>query len=212
MHGLTTIATSKEILLMQEKVRSLYHNYAQDPHYVLNHQGYLFSRPIDQTLTLRRDTMACWLHTVDEAILTRIHNQQYQTRPLETYFEPRRPSQSNSSSIWTPPFSKHYYVKHHHTIPAQKTRRTPRVTPAYRHPVSYQCHTEIITEPKFEQPTRTAVWPLLFHHHHPYPRASPTGTSHVFATLNRFTPDVNVRILNEVDETALPNWRASHQL
>jgi hypothetical protein len=74
---------------MQEKVRSHYHNYAQDPHYVLNHQGYLFSRPIDQTLTLCRDTMACWLHTVDEAILTRIHNQQYQTRPLETYFQPR---------------------------------------------------------------------------------------------------------------------------
>ena len=142
---------------MQEKVCSHYHNYAQDPHYVLNHQGYLFSRPIDQTLTLRHDTMACWLHTVDEAILTRIHNQQYHTRPLETYFEPRRPSQSKSSSIWNPPFSKNYYVKHHCTIPVQKQRRTPRVTPAYRHPVSYRCHTKIITEPKVERPTRTAV-------------------------------------------------------
>jgi len=157
VHGLTNIAASKETLLMQEKVRSHYHNYAQDPHYVLNHQGYLFSRPIDQTLTLRRDTMACWLHTVDEAILTRIHNQQYHTRPLETYFEPRRPSKSNSSSIWNPPFSKNYYVKHHCTIPVQKQRRTPRVTPAYRHPVRYRCHTKIITEPKFERPTRTAV-------------------------------------------------------
>ena len=147
VHGLTNLAPSKEVLLKQEEVRRHYRNYAKDPHYVPNHQTHLFHRPLPQTLALRRDTMTCWLKSVEEAILTRNHRQQHLTTTLQHYFRPRRDNSLKKSTLWTPPFTKQYYAKHPPTFPALRRRHTTRAAPTYRHPVTYRCQPEPAPRP-----------------------------------------------------------------
>ena len=114
---------------MQEKIRLHYHNFHCNNHYVPHAQAYLFQRDIQRTLQLRRDTMACWLHSVQEAILTQAHRQEKGNKKITSYFLQRH--------LWQPPFSTQYYAKHEQSKVHSRTR-----TRAYKHPAYRRCTDE----------------------------------------------------------------------
>jgi len=143
VHGKTTLSPSKDLLQMQEKIRLHYHNFHCNNHYVPHAQAYLFQRDIQRTLQLRRDTMACWLHSVQEAILTQAHRQEKGNKKITSYFLPRPPprrlalQRKPQRHLWQPPFSTQYYAKHEQSKVHSRTR-----TRAYKHPAYRRCTDE----------------------------------------------------------------------
>jgi hypothetical protein len=110
VHGQTTLAPSKEMMRMQESVCHHYLSFHNDAH----SSNYLFNRDLALTLSLRRDNMACWLHSMEEAVLTQNHRQQHCTNKITTYFQPRPRPPSHSSarpSLFLPAFSAAYSKK-----------------------------------------------------------------------------------------------------
>jgi hypothetical protein len=190
VHGQTSLAPSKEILQMRASVRTHFQTFQEDPHCVPGSHSHLFNRGLDRTLNLRRDTMACWLHSVDEAIATQLHRQQHSTRKITTYFPPRPrcpPKVGSPASLWHPPFSASYYVQKPPTTKSRKHR--PRSGPLYRHPAYQRCssHPPKANTSAFPRPpshsgllsgtnTSSAIRPLRSTKHL---KAIQSGNSHV---------------------------------
>lgn len=140
VHGKTPIALSKEVQQLQECAAQHYTQYAGNPHLVPHTSAYLFNRPLASILALRRDTLASWIRSVEEAVQTQQHRVTHSTKPLSHYFQPKttgRPT-SRPASTWDPPFSKAYYKKHNILYSSRKTRTT-QMAPIYRHPAYIRC-------------------------------------------------------------------------
>ena len=129
VHGNTEQSrVSKERLCMQAAVSEHYAAFQDDYHYIPQTRTYLFNRPEAATLSLRRDAMANWLASVEEAVLTQQHRQMANTTKITQFFV-RRVTKSDiqvEADLLRPPFSRNYY------------RRTnpKRVTPTHCRPAS----------------------------------------------------------------------------
>ena len=116
VHGKTSLSQSQEVLRLHTAIRQHYEAYSQDPHYVPTASSYLFRRPLDSFRRLRRDTLSCWLQSVEEAVLTQQHRIKLLHRSLDTFFRKRqsinsaRLRASSDFVLWRPPFSAAYYA------------------------------------------------------------------------------------------------------
>jgi hypothetical protein len=87
VHGNTEQSkVSKERLCMQAAVCEHYAAFQDNYHFIPQTRTYLFNRPEAATLSLRRDAMASWLASVEEAVLTQQHRQTANTTKIAQFF------------------------------------------------------------------------------------------------------------------------------
>jgi hypothetical protein len=111
---------SKAMRLLHDEVRALYDQFERDPFMLPQTRRYLFNRPKETILHLPRESLAAWVRSVKEAILTREHRDKLQAEAakhtLERFLQPRsvtgkgRPALK--ASLWKAPFSARYYARH----------------------------------------------------------------------------------------------------
>jgi hypothetical protein len=87
VHGKTDLTLSKDILQLHQSVTNHYTKYQADPHYVLSHHTHLFNRQLNTMLTYCRNTLSCWICSVEEAVQTRAHRSTKTNRTIKHYFQ-----------------------------------------------------------------------------------------------------------------------------
>ena len=84
---------SKAMRLLHDEVRALYDQFERDPFMLPQTRRYLFNRPKETILHLPRESLAAWVRSVKEAILTREHRNKLQAEAakhtLERFLQPR---------------------------------------------------------------------------------------------------------------------------
>ena len=149
VHGNTEEATQSKMRQQQkQQVDDYFQEYNTNPHFIPSSRTYLFNKSQDELLHMDRETIICWIRSVEEAKLTQearedLHRKQLR-KTLYKYFKPTtsRPPFFNppalpqaacskarkrfliEPSYFQPPFSKSYYTKH---------RRQTKITPQPRH-------------------------------------------------------------------------------
>jgi hypothetical protein len=120
VHGKTEAARkSKEMASLKQLVVRKYNEKDQDPHCIPCSRNHLFVNPLEATLSMDRDTLVCWLASVNEAQLTatqRLLISSKQKRNTLLHYFPYKTTnesqhESDPSWIFCLVFSTSHYVR-----------------------------------------------------------------------------------------------------
>jgi hypothetical protein len=137
-HGKTeTFTISKAMRLLHDEVQVLYEQFNNDPFMLPQTRRYLFNRPRESTLHLPRESLAAWIRSVNEAILTQEHRERLQAEAAKHTLERFLQSHSvtgkgrtvKKASLWKAPFSAGYYARHLRNRAQQKGVKGTRGRP-----------------------------------------------------------------------------------
>jgi hypothetical protein len=122
VHGqLEEFRESKIIQNLRGRIKELYFQFREDPFMVPHTRSHLFNKPMEATSSMDKDGLACWIKSVEEAILTREHRDKLEAVHLKStiyhFFKTR--SRCHKSKIrkryipklWDAPFSARYYQR-----------------------------------------------------------------------------------------------------
>ena len=90
--------TSKEISLLRTHVNELYHQFFRDSNVVPCTHCHWFNCPVQQTIYWGKDTLNCWIKSVEEAMVTQalrdIHMNKQMAQTLRNFMVPKASIQS----------------------------------------------------------------------------------------------------------------------
>jgi hypothetical protein len=75
---------------LHTKVAELFDHYSDDPHLITQTMTHLFSKPIQYILAMDRDAIHCWIKSVEEARLTRMHAESVTKGSILQFLRPRK--------------------------------------------------------------------------------------------------------------------------
>jgi hypothetical protein len=122
VHGqLEEFRESKTIQNLRGRIKELYFQFREDPFMVPHTRSHLFNKPMEATSSMDKDGLACWIKSVEEAILTREHRDQLEAVHLRStlhhFFKSggcRHKSKIRKRyipTLWDAPFSAKYYQR-----------------------------------------------------------------------------------------------------
>jgi len=122
VHGqLEEFWESKTIQNLRGRIKELYFQFREDPFMVPHTRSHLFNKPMEATSSMDKDGLACWIKSVEEAILTREHRDQLEAVHLRStlhHFFKSRSCRHKSKirkryipTLWDAPFSAKYYQR-----------------------------------------------------------------------------------------------------
>jgi len=152
VHGqLEEFRESKTIQNLRGRIKELYFQFREDPFMVPHTRSHLFNKPMEATSSMDKDGLACWIKSVEEAILTREHRDQLEAVHLRStlhHFFKSRSCRHKSKirkryipTLWDAPFSAKYYQK----------SRTGRLK---SRPLKYTSSHSITTETRLRNKTK----------------------------------------------------------
>jgi hypothetical protein len=112
---------SKTIQNLRGRIKELYFQFREDLFMVPHTRSHLFNKPMEATSSMDKDGLACWIKSVEEAILTREHRDQLEAVHLRStlhhFFKSGRCSHKSKTlkryipTLWDAPFSAKYYQR-----------------------------------------------------------------------------------------------------
>jgi hypothetical protein len=75
---------------LRGNVEQLFDKHATDPFFITQAMNHLFNKPIQYVLSMNRDAIACWIKSVEEANLSRVHMESVSKDSILQFLRPRR--------------------------------------------------------------------------------------------------------------------------
>jgi len=152
VHGqLEEFRESKTIQNLRGRIKELYFQFREDPFMVPHTRSHLFNKPMEATSSMDKDGLACWIKSVEEAILTREHRDQLEAVHLRStlhhFFKSgscRHKSKIRKRyipTLWDAPFSAKYYQR-------------PKTGRLKSHPLRYTSSHSITTKTRLRNKTK----------------------------------------------------------
>jgi hypothetical protein len=150
VHGkLEEFRQSKAHKVLQEEVTKLYEQFQTDPYMLPHTRRYLFNKPLNVTLAMEKESMACWIKSVKEGIYTREHQERLAQaqikRTTHNFFKNKvihGKLRNTTTSVWKAPFSTSYYSKHrisHSSIRKTSTKDRSKAVKERKRPKKKVC-------------------------------------------------------------------------